>query len=106
MYAGPPLPPALEVTHNDICFNSYSYYPIDNFIIRISDLTGDVQTVNQSTKASDSKNCFSLMEDSFPAECSPYELIITAHNKVGYSNASNVTLQGTPIVQFIPIMTF
>lgn len=98
MYAGPPLPPALEVTHNDICFNSYSYYPIDSFIIRISDLTGDVQTVNQSSKTSDSKSCFSLMEDSFPVECSPYEVIITAHNNVGYSNASNVTLKGTLII--------
>lgn len=63
-------------------------------------LTGEVQTVNQSSKANDLKTCFSLSEDSFPAECSPYEVIVTAHNKVGFSDASNVTLQGTK--RFIP----
>ena len=55
-------------------------------------------SVNQSSKVDKPKTCFSLMEESFPIECSPYKVFVAAHNQVGFSNTSNVTLQG--IIRF------
>ena len=69
-------PPALDVAENDICFHSYSYYPIDDYIVMISDLTGEMQSVNQSSKVDNPKTCFSLMEESFPLNVLPMRCLL------------------------------
>ena len=35
---GPPLAPSINVNSSKICFNSYSFYPIDYYIVNITDV--------------------------------------------------------------------
>ena len=78
-----------------ICFDSYSYYPIDYYLLNIVDLSGQNQILNETTNLKDSKACTLLSESSFPSECSPFDIYVQAHNRVGMSNTSHTVVKGT-----------
>lgn len=83
---GLPDPPTVNVTGQDICFESNSYYLIEYYLIEIVDLVGDKQIFNQTME------CISLSRTCFQPQCSPYHIFVTAHSQVGNSNTSNVTV--------------
>ena len=87
-FLGLPGTPVLNVSGDSVCFSSHSYYPIDYYSIEITDLVGDKQALNET------KQCISLSGSSFPLECSPYQVLVNAHNQVGNSNSSSVTFKG------------
>ena len=82
---GLPGPPTINVTGQDICFESHSYYSIDYYLIEIIDLVGDEQIFKTN-------GCVSLSGTQFLPQCSPYYILVTAHSQAGNSNTSNVTV--------------
>lgn len=97
-YSGLPSPPSLNITGDTVCFWSTSIFPVDYYDIKIIDLTGahEDQILNESS-TNTSESCLSLTEALFPPECSPYDVFVRAHNRVGNSNTSIITMQGTKI---------
>lgn len=85
---GFPSPPTLNVSDNVLCFKSHSYYSINYYIIEIIDLINEAKVFNETSE------CISISMVDFPSECAPYVVHVVANNKVGNSNASNITLHG------------
>ena len=90
MFIGPPLPPTIHVTDTStdvtqICFSSYSYYPVSSYEYSVTDFTGDGLLTSVQTLA-----CAYLPEGSFLKACSPYSISAKAYNKVGGSNTSSI----------------
>ena len=90
----PPSPPTLNYTEDSLCYTSDSYYPIDYYIIELIDVSGEEQTLNESS-TSGIDGCIQLSETNFASNCTPYHVIGRAHNKIGISNASEITMGGT-----------
>lgn len=84
-FTGPPLAPGVPVPTDKICFNSYSFYPIEYYAVNITD-------VINSSLVDFTSACIAHSTDLFPRECSPFHLLVTARNKVGSSNSSNRTI--------------
>ena len=113
---GFPPAPLLDISGDTACFLSNTYYPVTYYTIDIIDLTGENHsvTVNVSKPSSnETQTCTSLYEAAFPSECSPYNISVKAHNKVGNSNESATTLIGNYVtlhvynsVSFLNYLTF
>ena len=92
LYAGPPLAPSLNDTGSDLCFESYSYYAIDYFLVEIMDISGDKWFQTEPSVLQHQKSCITVTEEYFPSSCFPFDVSVKAHNKVGNSTATNTTL--------------
>ena len=90
----PPSPPTLNYTEDSLCYSSDSYYPIDYFIVEFIDVTGEEDTLNE-TSTSGMDGCILLSEKNFASNCTPYNVIGRAYNKVGTSNASKIVIGST-----------
>ena len=96
--SGLPSPPTVNTTGDTVCFWSHSIFPIDYYSIEIVDLTGAHEyLILNETSANETESCTSLSEESYPPECSPYNIFVGAHNDIGKSNTSVTTMQGIPL---------
>ena len=86
LYTGPPLAPSAIITTDQICFSSYSFYPIKYYAVTITDIINSSKTVDSEIA------CLARSTDLFPKNCSPFHLSVIARNKVGSSNSSIWTI--------------
>ena len=85
---GLPLAPTVKFTPYNICFNSLSFYPIEYYIVTITDILNSSLTIDHRSA------CIARSADLLPRNCSPFHLLVTAQNKLGSSNSSNWTTPG------------